>query len=127
MALLNNPAASKALATCDDEGNLNVVPKGTFAAIDEERIAYGDLFGARTNSNLEANGKAAVSVFTMDLPPVGYQIKGTFEGFVREGKLFDGFAAKVKELIKLDIRAVGVIRVDEVYAAGVPEPGKKLG
>jgi hypothetical protein len=32
----------------------------------------------------------------------------------------------VKEKIKLDIRAVGAIRVDEVYAVAPPEPGKKI-
>ena len=36
------------------------------------------------------------------------------------------FAKEVKERIKLDIRAVGTIRVDEVYAVAPPEPGKKV-
>jgi hypothetical protein len=32
----------------------------------------------------------------------------------------------VKERINLDIRAVGTIRVDEIYAVAPPEPGKKI-
>jgi hypothetical protein len=33
----------------------------------------------------------------------------------------------VRERIKLDIKAVGTIRVDEIYAVAPPEPGKKIG
>jgi hypothetical protein len=40
--------------------------------------------------------------------------------------MFDNFAQKIKELLKMDIKAVGVIKVDEVYATGVPKPGAKL-
>jgi len=59
-------------------------------------------------------------------PVAGYQVKGTFLGFQTSGELFDRFAKEVKEKIKLDIRAVGTIRVDEVYAVAPPEPGKKI-
>jgi predicted pyridoxine 5'-phosphate oxidase superfamily flavin-nucleotide-binding protein len=126
MDMLNDLQSSKVLATCDDAAKLNAVPKGTLAAIDDETLAFADIFGDKTNVNLKATHQAAVAVFTMDLPPVGYQIKGTFQGFQTSGPLFDTFAQKVKELLKLDIRAVGVIKVDEVYAAGVPKPGAKL-
>ncbi len=59
-------------------------------------------------------------------PVSGYQVKGTFLGFQTSGDLFDRFTKEVKEKMKLDIRAVGTIRVDEVYAVAPPNPGKKL-
>jgi rhodanese-related sulfurtransferase len=59
-------------------------------------------------------------------PVTGYQIKGTFLGFQTSGELFDRSAREVKEKIKLDIRGVGTIRVDEVYAVAPPDPGKKI-
>jgi predicted pyridoxine 5'-phosphate oxidase superfamily flavin-nucleotide-binding protein len=124
--MMKDPQASKALATCDAAGKLNVVPKGTLTAIDEETIAFGDIFGDKTNTNLAANQKAAVAVFKMELPPVGYQLKGTFQGFQTSGPLFDSFAGQVKEQLNLDIKGVGVIKVDEVYSAGVPNPGTKI-
>lgn len=127
MDLFNDTQASKALATCDKSGTLNVVPKGTIAAIDEETVAFGDIFGGKTNVNLEATRKAAVTVFKMELPPVGYQVKGTFQGFQTSGPMFDAFAKQIKEATSLDMKAVGVIKVDEVYSAGVPNPGEKLG
>lgn len=124
--MMKDPQASKALATCDATGKLNVVPKGTLTAIDEETLAFGDIFGDKTNMNLEATQKAAVAVFKMELPPVGYQLKGTFQGFQTSGPLFDSFAGQIKEQLKLDIKGVGVIKVDEVYSAGVPNPGAKI-
>jgi predicted pyridoxine 5'-phosphate oxidase superfamily flavin-nucleotide-binding protein len=124
--MMKDPQASKALDTCDATGKLNVVPKGTLTAIDEETVAFGDIFGDKTNMNLEATQKAAVAVFKMELPPVGYQLKGTFQGFQTSGPLFDSFAGQIKEQLNLDIKGVGVIKVDEVYSAGVPNPGAKI-
>jgi hypothetical protein len=40
--------------------------------------------------------------------------------------LFDTFAKQVKDLLNLDIKAVGVIKVDEVYSTAPPNPGVKL-
>ena len=124
--MLKDPQASKALATCDEAGKLNVVPKGSLTAVDEETIAFADIFGDKTNVNLKATQKAAVAVFKLELPPVGYQVKGTFQGFQTSGPLFDSFATRIKELFKLDIKALGVISVDEVYATGLPNPGTKI-
>jgi predicted pyridoxine 5'-phosphate oxidase superfamily flavin-nucleotide-binding protein len=124
--MMNDAQASKVLATCDDAGKLNVVPKGTLTAVDEETIAFADIFGDKTNVNLKDTQKAAVAVFKMQLPPVGYQVKGTFQGFQTSGPLFDTFAQQVKQLLNLDIRSVGVIKVDEVYSAAPPNPGAKL-
>lgn len=126
MDMLKDPQSAKALATCDDAAKLNVVPKGTLTAVDDETIAFADIFGDKTNVNLKATHKAAVAVFGMALPPVGYQVKGTFQGFQTSGALFDTFAQQVKQLLNLDVRAVGTIKVNEVYAAGVPAPGTKM-
>jgi len=127
MDLLNErPLAPKVLTTCDARGTLNAVPKETLSAVDEETIAFADIWGDKTNVNLKATSKAAVAVFKIQVPPVGYQVKGTFQGFQTSGPLFDTFAKQVKEMLKLDIRAVGVIKVDEVYSAAPPNPGTKL-
>jgi predicted pyridoxine 5'-phosphate oxidase superfamily flavin-nucleotide-binding protein len=126
MDMLNNPQSAKVLATCDSAAKLNAVPKGSLTAVDDETVAFADIFGNKTNVNLKATNKAAVTFFSTDLPPVGYQVKGTFQGFQTSGPMFDKFAQRVKELLNMDIKAVGVIKVDEVYATGVPKPGAKL-
>jgi len=89
MDMLNDPQSSKVLATCDAGGTLNVAPKGSLAAIDEETVAFADIFGDKTNLNLNVTGKTAVAAFKPQLPPTGYQVKGTFQGFQTSGPLFD--------------------------------------
>ncbi|MFC1926071.1 pyridoxamine 5'-phosphate oxidase family protein [Chloroflexota bacterium] len=124
--LVNDPQASKVLATSDVVGKVNVVPKGTIAAIDDETLIFGDIMGDKTNANLKVNNKVAVTVFKLQMPPVGYQIKGTFQGFQTSGPVFDNVSTKVKQALKMDIRSVGVIKVDEVYSAAPPNAGARL-
>lgn len=124
--LLNDPQSSKVLATSDVVGRVNVVPKGSLAAVDDETLVFGDIMGDKTNANLKANNKVAVAVFKMQIPPVGYQVKGTFQGFQTSGPVFDTLASKVKQALNLDIRSVGVIAVEEVYSAAPPNPGARL-
>jgi predicted pyridoxine 5'-phosphate oxidase superfamily flavin-nucleotide-binding protein len=125
MDVFNDPKSVKVLATAGSILEIDAVPKGSLRALDEELIAFADIFGDKTNQNLEVNKKVAALAIRMD-PVAGYQIKGTFQGFQTSGGLFDRFAKEAKEKIKLDIKAVGTIRVDEVYAVAPPEPGKKI-
>jgi hypothetical protein len=88
-------------------------------------IAFADIFGDETNKNLQLNRRVSALAFKKN-PEAGYQIKGTFGGFQTYGELFDRFAKGVEERIRLDTRAIGTIRVDEVYVVAPPEPGKKI-
>ncbi len=127
MEMINaSPVLPKVLCTCDGEGNLNAVPKGTLYAMDEETIVFADIWGYKTNQNLEVNKKVAVTVFSIQMLPVGYQVKGTFQGFEKEGEIFDIYAKHVKEQINMEIPSVGVIKVDSVYTHCLPEPGVQL-
>ena len=125
MDVFNDSKSVKVLATAGTILEIDAVPKGSLRALDEELIAFADIFGDKTNQNLKVNKKVAALAIRMD-PVAGYQIKGTFQGFQTSGGLFDRFAKEAKEKIKLDIKAVGTIRVDEVYAVAPPEPGKKI-
>src|SRR4030066_1344899 len=126
MDVFNDPSSAKVLATAGTTAlEINAVPKGSLRAISEEIVAFADIFGDKTNKNLQLNKKVSALAFKMS-PLAGYQVKGTFLGFQTTGELFDRFAKEVKEKIKLDIRAVGSIRVDEVYAVAPPDPGKKI-
>ena len=124
MDVFNDPGSAKVLATAGSTLEINAVPKGSLRAVSEDVIAFVDIFGDKTNKNLQLNKKVSALAFKMS-PAIGYQIKGTFLGFQTSGELFDRFAKEVKEKIKLDIRAVGTMRVDEIYAVAPPEPGKK--
>ena len=123
--VFNDPKSTKVLATAGTILEINAVPKGSLRALDEERIAFADIFGDKTNKNLEVNKKVAALALRMD-PMAGYQIKGTFQGFQTSGELFNRFAKEIKEKMKMNVKAVGTIRVDEVYAVVPPQPGKKI-
>ena len=123
MDIFKDQQALKVLATVDAQGTPNVAPKGSLMAIDEETIAFADIAGGKTRANIEATKKAAATAFKM--PPVGYQVKGTFQEFQTSGHLFDQFAKMLKSL-GLDIKAVGTIKVEEVYSVSPADNGKKL-
>ena len=126
MEVFNDPNSAKVLATAGSTAlEVNAVPKGSLRAVSEEVIAFADIFGDKTNKNLQLNKKVSALAFQTN-PVAGYQIKGTFIGFQTSGELFERFAKMVKERINLDIRAVETIRVDEIYAVAPPEPGKKI-
>jgi predicted pyridoxine 5'-phosphate oxidase superfamily flavin-nucleotide-binding protein len=126
MELFNDPGSAKVLATAGTTAlEVNAVPKGSLTALNEDMVAFADIFGDKTNKNLQLNKKVSALAFKTS-PVEGYQIKGTFLGYQTSGDLFDRFAKTVKEKIKLEIKAVGIIRVDEVYAVAPPEPGKKI-
>ncbi len=123
--VFNDPKSSKVLATAATLSDINVVPKGSLMALNDELIAFADIFGDKTNKNLEANKKVSALAFRTN-PLSGYQVKGTFQGYQTSGELFDRFAREIKERINLNIKAVGTIKVDEVYAVAPPQPGKKI-
>jgi len=123
--LFSDPEASKVIATVAGDGTVNVAAKGTIAAIDDETVAYADIFSGKTRANLEATKKAALLAYK-NPPPTGYQVKGTLAGFETSGPVFDKFAVLVKELLNLDINGVAMIKVDEAFSVGAPDFGKKI-
>lgn len=118
--------AAKFMATVDENGDPNVVPVLSIMPFGEDRLVFVDMMLNKTKKNLLANRKVAVSVLTRD--GISYQAKGTFEGFQTSGPLFDMFASH--PLLKYNAysgpRAVGLIRIDSLYTACPPLPGKEI-
>jgi hypothetical protein len=99
MEVFNDPGSAKVLATAGSTAlEVNAVPKGSLRAVSEEIIAFADIFGDKTNRNLQLNKKVSALAFKTN-PVTGYQIKGTFVGFQTSGELFNRFAKEVKEKI----------------------------
>ena len=125
MELFNDMNASKAIATVRAAGELNLGPKSSLAAVDPQTLAFADIFGSQTRQNLEATKKASVIAFKNAPPFPGWRVGGTFQGFQTSGPVFDGFAKQMKKALNLDIRAVGIISVDEVFNLTPGKAGKK--
>jgi predicted pyridoxine 5'-phosphate oxidase superfamily flavin-nucleotide-binding protein len=112
------------MATADSQGNPNVVPVWSIVPVDQETIAFAELFIKNTKNNLEQNKKVAIAAFKG--PMTGYQVKGTFVGFQTSGPIYENFSKKVMETMKLQIKSVGMIKVDAVYSASPGQDSKQL-
>ena len=124
MDVLSASDSAKMLATVDAKGIPNVVPVWSIVAVDPETIAFAELFIKKTKENLEKNKEVAIAVFKG--PMTGYQLKGTFSGFQTSGTVFDNFAKKIMEAMKMQIKSVGIIKVTEVFSASPGQNSQKL-
>ena len=124
MDVLSASDSAKMLATVDAKGTPNVVPVWSIVAVDPETIAFAELFIKKTKENLEKNKQVAIAVFKG--PMTGYQLKGTFSGFQTSGPIFDNFAKKIMEAMKMQIKSVGIIKVGAVFSASPGQDSKKL-
>lgn len=116
--VLAAPDAPKMIATVDVNGNPNVIPLWSIVALDPETIAFADIFIKKTKENLSQTGKVAIAVCKGN---TGYQIKGTFAEFKTSGPVYEEFSKKIMEAMKVPIKSLGIIKVDEVFEA---TPGK---
>jgi predicted pyridoxine 5'-phosphate oxidase superfamily flavin-nucleotide-binding protein len=124
MDLLSSPDRSiyKAIVTVNAEGIPNNAPMGTIRPIDSETIIFGDVFLVKTRENLEGKNKKVVIVI-YKAPLTAYQVKGTFVGFQTSGPIYDNFS---KTGTKTRLKAVGLVKVDEVYSSTPGDNSKKL-
>ncbi len=122
--ILNAQDSIKILASADENGMPNAVPVYSITPISNDTLAFAEMMIIHTKHNLEKTKKASVTVFK--LPATAYQLKGTFLGFQTSGQLFDNFAKRMAEHKLPPIKSVGIIKVEEVYAASPGAGSKKL-
>src|SRR5215510_12210684 len=77
------------VATVSPDGTPNLSPKGTFAVIDDETLAFADIRSPQTLRNLRANPRLEVN-FVDPFVRKGYRFSGTAR-VVERGS--PGFAA----------------------------------
>lgn len=115
------------VATADQKGIPNLAPKGTLQVVDDQTLAFADIFSLKTRAALEQNPKAAVAVVDAEKPE-GYQFKGDVE-MLNSGSLYE----QIKEGLKKaapglpEPKYVAKITVQEIYSLTPgPDAGKKL-
>ncbi len=123
----NDPRAVKFLATVGEDGRPNVVYIASLRAPDEETLIYADTVGVKTKRNLKPGSPVAANVLLPE-KSISYQVKGTFLDFQTSGAYFELLNAlpEFKYNTYFGIRAAGVIRVEEVYSASAPLPGRRI-
>lgn len=95
------------IATCGDD--LNVVPVGLTAVLDDGKLALGDTDMVNTVANIKANGKVAVAACAAD-PLRGYQVKGSAE-YVTDGPLVEACQKMADAAFGGKVKIKGVILV----------------
>jgi len=78
MDAFGDPSCPKVMATVDAVGNVNNTPIGSTTAIDDETLAFADLYGVatRTMKNLDATKKVAVTAFKVPPGAAFYRFPG---------------------------------------------------
>jgi len=119
MDTFNDEKALKVMATVNKEGVLNNVPIMSVIAVDNETLAFAELFLNKTKENLLLTKKCCVVAFivpqTAGVPPKGFQVKGTFEGFQTSGPIYDMLREVIEKQTGRGIKSVGIIKPDEGY------------
>ena len=115
------------VSTAALDGTPNATPKGSVRVIDDEHLAFADLFSRKTRENLLSNPKVAVTVIDPKSMK-GYQLKGVAE-LLTSGPLFEQFGEILKKAPRVMPPMVYVVKitVDSIYDQSVgPDAGKKI-
>ncbi|OUJ18595.1 Pyridoxine 5'-phosphate oxidase family protein containing flavin binding domain [Methanonatronarchaeum thermophilum] len=122
--LLGDPDTQIVLATADDSSMPNAVPMRNVWIVDDDKMALGDVFFDKTRSNIEANGLVSLSLWK---GTEGYQLKGTCSEIKSSGALFEEKKEMLAEKMDLDLQALCMIDVEEVFStAPGPDAGSKI-
>jgi hypothetical protein len=127
VAALNNPKASKVLATIRPDGNIHAIPVGSIMAPDANTIGFGAILMKETGKNLEAMKKKGTLVSVVVIAEMkAYQVRAKVKDQVTSGPLFDGMNEHLKS-IGLKANSVWTVEPVEVWnqSAGY-EAGKRM-
>lgn len=110
-----------AVATATKEGEPNVVSIGFGKVISDDEILLMDVFMKKTEENIKANPKIALSVWDMGTLK-GYQFKGNAR-IETSGAAFDEGSKMIKAMApQFSPKAAVVVKVESIYAT-TPGPG----
>jgi len=102
-------------ATANQDGKPNVSPKGSLYVVDDETLAFADLYSQKTRANLRVNPSIALAV--VDLRTLkGYQFKGKAE-LLEEGDIYNDVVCYLQTL-PLDLpdpQYVVKVKVEKIF------------
>jgi len=107
------------VATADQRGRTNVSPKGSIYVVDDETLAFADLYSQKTRANLRVNSNIALAVVDLKVLK-GYQFKGKAE-LLEEGNIYNDVVCYLQMLpMKLpDPQYVVKIKIEEIFDLGL--------
>jgi len=112
------------VATADRDGWPNIGPKGSVMVVDDSTLAFGELVGRKTFSNIKENPKVAVAVVDF-AKRSGYRFVGETE-IETTGDLYEKMAGFFEKMKLPRPKAVIRVKVNAIYDLSVRNPGGKL-
>lgn len=112
------------VATADKDGWPNIGPKGSVMVVDDATLAFGELVGRQTYSNVKNNPKVAVAVVDF-AKRSGYRFLGEAQTET-SGDLYDKMAGFFEKMKLPKPKAVIRLKLNAVYDLSVKNPGMRL-
>jgi hypothetical protein len=117
--VLAQPVFFVATAPSGREGHVNLSPKGmrgTFAVLDEHRVAYVDYFGsgAETIAHLRDNGRIVIMMCAFEGPPKIVRLHGRGEAVLAGDRRFDELWPVFDGTERHGVRSIVVVDVTRV-------------
>jgi uncharacterized protein len=107
------------VATASLDGTPNVSPKGTFAVLDDQTIAFGEIRSPGTIRNLKANPRIEVN-FVDAFVRKGYRFAGMATVVERGEPAFDTLLPNLRSALAHRIRAIVTIAVTKALPLTSP-------
>jgi predicted pyridoxine 5'-phosphate oxidase superfamily flavin-nucleotide-binding protein len=114
------------ISTCSDDVP-HLVPVCFVKTLEDDKVIIGNVFIAKTESNIRKNSNIGVGVAFKDNGWNGYLLKGSAQVF-SDGKVFGDFKNEVLEMSKGKrvLNSVIVVKIDEIYSLEPRIGGKQL-
>lgn len=114
------------VATVDEKGMPNVVPKGDMAILDDNTVVFADLYSHQTKKNLTQNPNIAITVVN-PASYRGYQLKGKAK-IIEQGKEYNLLSKQLSgegQLNHPDAKYAVKVNVNKIIDIGYGETADK--
>lgn len=114
------------VATVDEKGMPNVVPKGDMAILDDNTVVFADLYSHQTKKNLTQNPNIAITVVN-PASYRGYQLKGKAK-IIEQGKEYNLLSKQLcgeGQLNHPDAKYAVKVNVNKIIDIGYGETADK--
>lgn len=112
------------VATASKDGRPNIGPKGSVMVVDDSTLAFGEIAGKQTYSNLKENPQIAIAIVNHQQLS-GYRFVGTAQ-LEDSGPLYDQTAAVFASIKLPRPIAVARVNVEEIYDLAVKNAGGRI-
>lgn len=127
MKIINDPKASKVLATKSPEGIIHAIHVGSIIAPNPDTIAFAAVLMKETSKNLEEmKRKGELASILVILGMEAYQIRVNIKSYETSGPIYEKLSEEIEKL-GLKVRGVWITEPAEIWNQSASyEAGKRI-